>query len=539
MQIRDRKDWWAASIPLALLTVLAAVLAGTAWLCDDAYISLRVADNWANGYGLRWNVDERVQVFTHPLWLILLAIGRLLSGEVYYSSLLLSIALSLLAAAAAFALARTTATGMLAIGLLLSSRAWTDFSTSGLENPLIHLLLAFHVWGYTRTTGRQRLLLQTLSASLLATTRMDALLLALPSLLAATVGVPRRQVARMLFLGAAPFLLWELFSLIYYGALFPNTAYAKLGSGIPRAQLVIQGCFYLVDSLRRDPLTLAVITTVAVHAIWRSPQLRPLAAGMVVYLLYVVVVGGDFMSGRLLTPVLFLAVLLLAAQTVLGTPLRRWAVVASLLVCNALVYLAPRDGGWFHGIADERSYYFPHTGLIRALSGDNVPDHPWVDKGRACNAAISKEGTTTPTVFMDGAALQDRAGKGGALMIEHNVGMLGYFAGPAVHIVDVLALTDPMLARLPAYEDSSWRVGHYQRILPTGYITTLLTDENHFGDTSVAHLYSTLRERTQGEIFSWSRARQIVASVLGIDTQPIDFGRRCWHGHEAGPRRGP
>ena len=53
-----------------LLVALAAVLVRCAWIGDDGYISLRVVLNLVEGRGLTWNVDERVQVFTHPLWLL-------------------------------------------------------------------------------------------------------------------------------------------------------------------------------------------------------------------------------------------------------------------------------------------------------------------------------------------------------------------------------------------------------------------------------------------------------------------------------------
>jgi arabinofuranosyltransferase len=44
-----------------------------AWLCDDAYITFRTVDNFIHGYGLTWNVAERVQAYTHPLWMLLLS----------------------------------------------------------------------------------------------------------------------------------------------------------------------------------------------------------------------------------------------------------------------------------------------------------------------------------------------------------------------------------------------------------------------------------------------------------------------------------
>src|SRR5205814_6382583 len=52
-----------------LFALLALALVRTAWLCDDAFINFRTIDNVLHGYGLRWNVAERVQSFTDPLWL--------------------------------------------------------------------------------------------------------------------------------------------------------------------------------------------------------------------------------------------------------------------------------------------------------------------------------------------------------------------------------------------------------------------------------------------------------------------------------------
>ena len=54
--------------------VLLAVGVRLAWLGDDAFITLRSVENWVTGNGMRWNADERVQTFTHPLWMMLLAL---------------------------------------------------------------------------------------------------------------------------------------------------------------------------------------------------------------------------------------------------------------------------------------------------------------------------------------------------------------------------------------------------------------------------------------------------------------------------------
>ena len=81
-------------LPWILGALFALVLVRTAWICDDAYISLRTLDNFVHGFGLRWNVAERVQTFTHPLWLFLLTIPYFLTREAYYTSILLCLAAS-------------------------------------------------------------------------------------------------------------------------------------------------------------------------------------------------------------------------------------------------------------------------------------------------------------------------------------------------------------------------------------------------------------------------------------------------------------
>jgi len=59
-------------LPWLLVTALLIFsVVRSAWLCDDAFITFRTADNFIHGYGLTWNVAERVQTYTHPLWLFL------------------------------------------------------------------------------------------------------------------------------------------------------------------------------------------------------------------------------------------------------------------------------------------------------------------------------------------------------------------------------------------------------------------------------------------------------------------------------------
>ncbi len=44
------------------LTFFLFIIIKDGWLSDDAYITFRTVDNFIHGFGLTWNIDERVQV---------------------------------------------------------------------------------------------------------------------------------------------------------------------------------------------------------------------------------------------------------------------------------------------------------------------------------------------------------------------------------------------------------------------------------------------------------------------------------------------
>jgi arabinofuranosyltransferase len=87
--------------------------------------------------------------------------------------------------------------------------------------------------------------------------------------------------------------------------------------------------------------------------------------------------------------------------------------------------------------------------------------------------------------------------------VHYTIGMIGYYTGPDRHIIDRFALGDPLLARLPAVQP--WRIGHFARELPEGYVESVERDTNVVADPEVRALYDLIREVTRGPIWSWRR----------------------------------
>jgi arabinofuranosyltransferase len=247
---------------------------------------------------MRWNVVERVQSFTHPLWFLLLtpvvaALGNPFIAVLVLCGITSAIAVGLIVAPV---WSRPWQAAFLLLAML-GSKAFIDYSTSGLENPLSHALLAGLLWCVSTPVDQpRRAALTGLLVGLAALTRLDLVLLAAP------IGLTRlRDLRRTLpafVLGLAPLVAWEIFSVIYYGVPFPNTAYAKLATGIPADELLRQGITFFLDSLEHDPITLFVTTCGVGAALASGSGSRVAALAVLMYLVYVARIGGDFMSGR-------------------------------------------------------------------------------------------------------------------------------------------------------------------------------------------------------------------------------------------------
>ncbi len=517
-------------LPRILFLIIGIILLSrAAWMCDDAYITFRVIDNFVNGYGMTWNIDERVQVYTNPLWMLLLSSFYVFTNEIYFTGLAVSIVISLAAIyIAVFHLARSKFAAILVLFILFSSKAFSHYTASGLENPLTFLLIALFCFVYlNNNTSQPHRFLFWLSfiCGLAMVNRLDNIVLFLPALL--IVGWQHRswKVLGFMTIGFLPFIAWEIFSLIYYGLLFPNTAYAKLGGGIPHYKFVLQGMIYLMESLFRDPITLFIIAISVFIPFWTECKtLCPLVLGVMLSIFYVINVGGDFMSGRFLSAPLFLATIIFSQLnwqhlSPLGKITHKLSITIILLaILSSVVYLSPIN--WIEkpyeevrmqvlsrfsehflyvprpiearkqwlgrmrkpvifNVSDERMIYYPLTGLWRTKQYIEMPNHFWAHAGKLAKA------------------------QGEKISIQGGCGFFGFYAGPTVHVLDVFGLTDPLLARLPPV--LIWRVGHLERQLPAGYLESIKQNRNLIEDKELSALYEKLRLITRGEIFDMQR----------------------------------
>ncbi len=515
---------FGAILLVGALFALAAALIVTAWVSDDALITLHTIDQFLAGRGLRFNAIERVQAFTHPLWLFFVTPFFAVTREGLWAAIVPSWLCTV--GAIFFALrvcgARQTG-GWVCVLALATSKSFVDYATSGLENPLTNALLAGFALAWLGRVGGgvgdalapRRVFVLSLLTALVFTTRADATLFVAPTAIALGVRalLERRLVASLpaALVGVVPALVWMGFAWLYFGAPWPNTAYAKLSTGIDRELLLAQGFVYLRVFVDADPAGALVLMAGGIAGLAsRRREVRLLAAGVPLYVGYVVWIGGDFMAGRFLATPIFVAALLLGrAASDAGEgraaeagdrvappawPARFGPAIAIAATCVAALSpgsplrVSPSDTYALidatgampaHGIVDERLWYYTRAGAF-SVHRDNglVPRS-------ACTPAAEPR-----------------------VIVRNVCGGLGRtaFEGCADdHWIDPCGLSDAFLARRPLPDGAVWRIGHFPRAIPRGYRQSVIEGRPRMNDASLDAAFEQTLLETRAPVWAPER----------------------------------
>jgi len=415
------------------------------WVCDDAFISFRYAENLAQGRGLVFNQGERVEGFTNLSWTLATALAMRVGADPVQFTAWLGIACY---AGCLVLLVRTSLgfvrpAGGATFFLPLAAIAWCIhshariFATSGLETPLFVLLVTGVGVATVEAQDARDWRKVGLWGALAVLTRPDGALfygIALCAALASPIrGRALKSAAIPGVLLLLPVAAWKLW---WFGDLVPNTFYAKAGHG-PRwaeggAYLLLYGRMYWV-------LVLGALAGIALAfqggsgSTWSSRRtgwiLAAFFGGTCVYLARV---GGDFMFARFLLPISPLALLALEnwGRTQERVPFIAFSGVAlaGLLLARAPVNLdlsSPEDVGEA-GVVEERNWYPPE----------------WVQEAQRWGKVVSTaaEGTELRLAFHGTQA------------------MLAYYSRASYALEAHVGLTDRELARMAPKE--GMRLGH-------------------------------------------------------------------------------
>lgn len=358
----------ALSDPRAVLELRAPVIAAVATLTlvvlanrysrrydrnlvDDAMISVRYAENLALGNGLVFNPGERVEGYTNFLWTVVMAplhwLARLFDVEVGRLVIQANLASAVIAMMLTYAVGRRlweshVLATLAALGILALDNAFACWAVFGLETHFLAVWLLAALWAASSdhprrgiVTGGCLALAQMtrpdaalFSVALIGSELVEIAVSAIRRSRRAEVPALARQVAGLLLALGIAYGAYFLWRYGYYGDLFPNTYYVKLGGEIDAWE---RGRAYVREFFEQRDWWL-VPAAGALFAIHRKIP-RALVFYLPAHFFYVAYAGGDFFSGhRLLVPQLPLLALCIGQTIAIG-----WQVLTLPRVERALV----------------------------------------------------------------------------------------------------------------------------------------------------------------------------------------------------------
>lgn len=300
------KNHFKAALPILPALMIFGWLANKLWFIqDDAYISYRYVANFLNGHGLVYNIGERIEGFTNFGWVIYLILAGAMKLDFILVSQLTGLAFGAGLIILTYLLARhlfareDSWLALLPVYLVAANPGLAYWSPAGLETSCFAFAVLAALYCYLR---RSRWLLLWLLVAVWV--RPEGALVA--GLLVLTEAITERRLPRftvraviLTFILSLPF---ALFKVLYYGSIFPNPFFAKTGARLDylTAGLEYAGKFFADCGFYGIGLLLPLIFWSRMSRAFRAVWLF-----VVLYVLYIVVVGGDVLKVyRFFVPVL-------------------------------------------------------------------------------------------------------------------------------------------------------------------------------------------------------------------------------------------
>jgi arabinofuranosyltransferase len=542
------RSWLQAGLYAAPIIVLA----GAAWahrnIGDDGFIYLRIVHQVTGGHGPVFNIGQRVEAYTGPLWLAVLSIADLVTPvRLEWLAVVLGIASTLagltLAMLGSARLARRDDPDALLVPfgalVVVSLLPMWFYASSGLETGLTFLWLGACLWILAEwsTTDHRLSPIRAVVLGIGWLVRPELMLYSIAFLITVIVvqwrsdtWTSRIRIALVAF--ALP-IAYQVFRMGYFGELVANTAIAKEGTRVRWTR----GWRYFRDFVDAYWFAIPVVLLLAGGYVPLGIALRGrdhkraalvIAAFFVAAsanALYIVAVGGDYEHARLLLPPVFavcapIAVVPATRRYVVALALGPWAIAAAFVLrpparTVGTGFALPRAGkvttddlGW--GAKNQSLQLLSRPGVYLQTGGA---------QGYTFFAANLRAAPTIRLPAAESAA----------------VGVSSYAAGNDLYVFDVLGLADPLTAHLrtPLLTASLPYPGH-EKLLPRPWIAARLFAPGVTVDPKIlpSGSYFALIPPVTGTAFAqqieWARAVQQCPAIRRLNrsvSAPLTVGR--------------
>ncbi len=350
-----RKTFQIIVIIIAVTISLLGFYLNLAFYHDDAFITLRYARNFLNGTGIVWNPQEYVEGYTNFFFLMLVTLFGAIGIDLALASQIVNfLAFFALVAFISFFLPfckkeEDRQRSLLPIPFFIftiTSFPMIVWTLGGLEGPLFAFLCTVGIWlsceADANGSSNKYLVVSGLLLAFACLTRLDGLIyVGLTFIYLFWRKQSQRTSSILYFLLPLlciliPHFLWRL---SYYGALLPNTFYAKAtGFDLMR---VCEGLKYFFSYLISPPFVLLLLCIVIPYSIYRrffDKKMMYILSTIVLYTAYIICLGGDHMpSFRLFLPVFSSSLLLL--YMILKKEAQRFIQWRGFPACGAVLLL--------------------------------------------------------------------------------------------------------------------------------------------------------------------------------------------------------
>jgi arabinofuranosyltransferase len=406
---------------------------------DDAYISMRYARHLYEGKGLVYNIGEYVEGYSNFLWVIILAFGGSLGFNLPFIANVLGILFSLLTLVVVFKLMERINDGVslwsiLPVIFLSTNWDFTGWATGGLETALFTLLLFVTIYRFyeeviARTSSYQ---LSAIICGLLCLTRPEGYLFSgLYFLTFGFVEVKKRndwlkRVTAWLAIVAiivVPHIIWKI---IYYGDILPNSFYIKVNKPAYFERGIRYAGFYLIQS----------------HAyLWILPIIIGIKKRLfciyfmfiysLIYVLYILWVGGDWMALRFFAPIIPVLIFMMVVgfksisdyALSKSNPIIRYSLIFVLILYGGVTF-------WFNALptykyGKNRKFVFNEKLQILDYGALHLPEGNAIEVARAFKKVLLPNEVVAASF----------------------AGFTGFYTD--IRVIDTLGLNDKYIARLP------------------------------------------------------------------------------------------
>ncbi|MBK7160343.1 MAG: tetratricopeptide repeat protein [Ignavibacteria bacterium] len=474
----------------ALSIIFIFICLNNKFVQDDAFISFRYVQNFVDGYGLVFNIGERVEGYTNLLWVLLLSVFAFFKINLQSISQILSVLFGTLVLIMTFKVSqlielkdetklikkiKTSDTdtnvnyfNLIPSVMLVFTGSFIFWSISGMESTMFISFCLLGIYYYLKESSGENISYKFPLFIFLATlTRPEGLYffgLIILHKVFFTFLEHRSNAFKILFsrknlisysVYIIPVILYFLIRYMYYGYLFPNTYYAKTGLS---TDYLNSGIEYFIKFLKAYMLY-GVLLLAPLYLLRRKENIFAVSLFYLIiisFILYVISVGGDVLKqNRFFLPVLPLIYILFAK-----------------FLTDIYYLLKGKNGN--SGIAfpaviiiTAAICFFYYTSQKETLDKDIQSENGLVDKMKIAGSWFKSKQQQLRRPLNLAAT---------------TIGSVSYFAGSEVNVIDLLGLTDKEIAHNPQIipEISNQSIGWKERNYNAGYVMDRKPDYVYF-----------------------------------------------------------